>query len=356
MHDLVRLYAIEQAKRDLTADDQTAAPRRLVDFYLRTAYACQRLTAPIREPIELGPPAAGCRPQEFANTAAALAWFDTEHHSLLAAQHLAMTHGWHRIAWQLAWVMDEYQWRRGHLHDHLACWRIALDAAEQLGDATTNIRTSWLLGQAQAQVGNYTDALNFLSQALRLAERNGDIFHQGNIHITLAKTWETRGDSRRALTHCDNALRLFQTVNDQQGQGRALIQAAWQQALLGCYDQARDSCERALPLIRQANRRHDDEASCLDTLGYIAHNCGQYDEARNWYHQALALRMNVGNVYSMATVLDHLAEANAALGDHDQARRLWREAFETFRTQNRTIEAGRIAERLDSIDSRSGSD
>ena len=115
MHDLIRLYAVDQAHHDLPPEQRDIALRRLVDFYLHTAYAAERLLDPHREPVKLDPPAPGCHPHPLADETAALAWLDAEHACLLAAQHLAGDQGWHHLVWQLAWALHTFHERRGHV-------------------------------------------------------------------------------------------------------------------------------------------------------------------------------------------------------------------------------------------------
>ncbi|MFF1688009.1 MULTISPECIES: hypothetical protein [unclassified Streptomyces] len=82
LHDLVRLYAEEQAAalpRDL--HDQLA--ERLVDFYVRTAHAAHRVLDPHRtaeDPLPTDPPHTA--PQAFEDADSALARFETEYAAL----------------------------------------------------------------------------------------------------------------------------------------------------------------------------------------------------------------------------------------------------------------------------------
>ena len=88
-------------------------------------------------------------PQPVIDASAALAWFDTEHACLLAAQHAATTHAWHFTVWWLAWSLNTFHLRRGHRHDRLIVWQAAADAATHLPDPTTHARTHQYLGRAQ---------------------------------------------------------------------------------------------------------------------------------------------------------------------------------------------------------------
>jgi DNA-binding SARP family transcriptional activator len=62
MHDLIRLYAIDRAGHDHPESSRGQALRRLVDFYVRTAFAGDRLPQPLYLPIKLTEPATACRP------------------------------------------------------------------------------------------------------------------------------------------------------------------------------------------------------------------------------------------------------------------------------------------------------
>jgi transcriptional regulator with XRE-family HTH domain len=102
MHDLVRDYAATTAEHDLADGTREAALRRVIDFYVRAGYAADRIVFPERPPIQLNPPLVDVQPPRLPDLDAALAWFDAEHPTLLAAQRTAARIGWHRAVWQLA--------------------------------------------------------------------------------------------------------------------------------------------------------------------------------------------------------------------------------------------------------------
>ncbi|MEU5695318.1 hypothetical protein [Actinosynnema sp. NPDC020468] len=130
MHDLVRAYAVTVADGELTRRDRDAALRRSVDHYERTAHAGDRLLN-TRRASAGSPPA-----PVFADRTAALAWFDAERVTLLAAQRAAADAGWHDAVADLAWASASFHDRRGHLHDRVTVWRTVLDLAAHLPPAT----------------------------------------------------------------------------------------------------------------------------------------------------------------------------------------------------------------------------
>lgn len=345
MHDLIRLYAADQAQRDQSEQDRAAALRRLVDFYLHTAFAGDRQLDPDRAPIELDEPVAGCRPQALADEAAALIWFDTEHSNLLAAQQLAVDHGWHRAVWQLAWALDDFHMRRGHVHNQVAAWRAGLAAAEHLSDVATQTRAHRLLGAACARVGNHTEARDHLQQALTLAEDSGDLSGQAHTHHALAVAWERTADDRRALEHATRALHLFHTLGNPMREAATLNAVGWLRARLGDFDQAQTDCGAALRMFRHQHHR-EGEAVTLDSLGYIAHQTGRHTRALDYYQQALTLFRDLGDTYQEADTLDRIGQTDLALGRRDRAVEAWRDALALYQAQHRKLDADRVQEQL----------
>jgi DNA-binding SARP family transcriptional activator/tetratricopeptide (TPR) repeat protein len=348
MHDLVRAYATTIAD-NLPDDVRQTALRRVLDFYTHTAHTADRLLHPHRDPAQLDPPANGVHPNPLPDTPKALAWFDTEHACLLAAQHTATTHHWHPTAWHLAWALDTFHYRRGHRHDRLTAWQAATDAATHLPDPTTRTLAHRYVGYAHADLGHHQDALDHLHQALTLAQHHHDSTHQALTHRALGRAWELRGDDRQALNHARRALDLYRDLHQPVWEARTLNAVGWFAARLGDYDTAREHCQAALTL----HRHHHDpegETSTLDSLGYIDHHSGHHTQAINHYHHALTVRRDLGHTYQVADTLDRLGHPHAALGQTEQARTVWRQALQLYRQQGRHDDAHRVQQQLDALD------
>ncbi|TWP50697.1 tetratricopeptide repeat protein [Lentzea tibetensis] len=344
-HDLMRLYATEQARLSHTEEGLTAALRRLVDHYVHTGHAADKLLNPHRPPVEVGEPVDGSQVQVMADQVAAQNWFTAEHPNLLAAQQLVADRAWHTCAWQLAWVTHTYHWRRGQLHDNLAVWRIALAACEQMGDVESQTWAHRLLGYACVRVGLREDAMTHLKQALALAERTDDIRGQADARRGLAWALEQQGEDRLALEHAKPALELYEKVGQPAWVAWTLNQMGWYEAKLGEYENARAHCEAALDLYR-VHTDHQGEANTLDSLGYIAHRTGELGRALDYYQQALALFRDLGHTYLEADTLDHLALTQVELGRLEAARRTWQRALELYEAQHRTTAAERVRSHL----------
>ncbi len=346
MHDLVRAYATTLAN-DLPEPVRRSALARVVDFYLHTAHTADRLLEPHRQPIRLDQPAPDTHP--LADIPAALAWLDTEHTNLLAAQHTAATHQRHQVVWQLAWTLTTFHYRRGHHHDDVTVWQTALDAAEHLPDPATRTLAHRLLGTSFAELGRHKEATGHLHQALALAERQHDPAQQAHTHHLLARAGERQGDDRKALEHARHALDLYRTLDNPVWEAFALNDVGWYAARVGDYDTAREHCRAALAL----HRRHDHaegEANTLDSLGWIDFRTGRHQEAVDHYRRALTSFRALDHTTEVANTLDHLGHPYAALGRTDQARAVWQEALELCREQGRDADAVRVRRQLDGLD------
>ncbi|MFI5591161.1 ATP-binding protein [Amycolatopsis sp. NPDC051758] len=349
MHDLIRAYATDTAHSTLPEQVREAALVRAGDFHLHTAHAADRLLNPQRPLVLPAPLASGVHPLPLPDAAAAMAWLEAEHATLLDTQRIAAAVGRHQLVWHLAWTLHTFHLRRGHLRDALASWRAALIAAAYLPDPITRVRTYRILGRACSRLGQHEEAIGHLNRAFDLAVRHHDTAEQAHTCEALALAWGRRGDDRRALDHSLRALDLYRAVDQPAREAIVLNEVGWLAARLGDFDTARDHCLAALAL----NRHHCNpggEAGTLDSLGFIAYRTGDHRQAIDHYHQAVALFRTLGDAYEVADTLDRVGRPLVALGQHSQARRVWREALELYRDQGRDADAERVQHQLDNLD------
>ena len=349
LHDLIRLYAAEQVTQDTPQETRQAALRRVVDFYLHTAHAGERLLYPHRQSIELGQPTTDCVSYPFESEAAVLTWFITEHPCLLATQQLAGEQSWHTPVWQLAWSLNGFHLRQGNFPDNLTTWCAGFAAAERLSDPTVHALAHRFLGHACAGAGRYAEAMDHLQQALVLAEQTGDVLNQAHTHQALARAWEQQGDHQLALTHATQTLRLYQTLGNPVWEAMILNSLGWLHARLGHHQQARAYCERSLTMHRQQHDR-DGEARTLDSLGYIARCTGQLTHALSYYRQAFNIFHDLGHAYDEADTAARLGETHHALGHYGEARDLWQQALALYQEQYRNSDVDRIQQQLAALD------
>ncbi|WP_409463441.1 BTAD domain-containing putative transcriptional regulator [Amycolatopsis sp. GA6-003] len=339
MHDLVRLFAKTHAS--LPAGERTAALLRVTGYYTGTALAGNRVLHPhgvLPPGIDTGHDHPYPHPPASADEA--LDWFDADHDCLLDTQRIACAQAWHQPGWQIAWALTAYHYRRGFLHEDLAVWPLAVQAADALGTPETRVLAHRRYGLACARGARHDDALAHLAEALDLASRGDDQRVQAIIEHDLAQAWELHGDHRAALRHAQRSLVLFRPLGNPVWEAQAHNGVGWYLTLLGQHEQARPHCERALRLYRE--ERHPAVADVLDSLAHIAHHTGRHADAVEHYREALALYRESGNTYLEADTLEHLGHTHRAMGEAGEARTVWQLALDLFRAQGRFAEVNAV--------------
>jgi tetratricopeptide (TPR) repeat protein len=254
MHDLVKLYAADRADGDLRAADRLEGLRRLLDFLLHTARTADRLLAPHHTqvvPFRLTSPAT---PLALPDVAAALAWLKGEHAGLLAAQRLAVEHGFHRHAWQLAWCLENFHLRCGLLHDMVASWKAGLAAVRHERDPAVLSLVHRCIGDSYALIGRHADAIQHLNEALMMAESARDPLAQAISHYYLAMAWTRHHDHHRALEHASTALHFYRDLDEPLHEAELYNTVGWIYTVLGRYEEAATNLEAALACAASTTR------------------------------------------------------------------------------------------------------
>ena len=328
-HDLLRAYAAEQARTHDTEEEQRQALHRVLDHYLHTAYAADRLLQPVRNTIIPAPPRPGVLPEELTDQQQAWQWLEAEHPVLFAAIAQAAAHGFDTHACQLPWTLRTFLERLGHWHDNLAAHTVSLAAAQRLGDLAEQARAHRVLGCTCELLGSYPDARSHLHRALELYRQLGDLVGQGGTHHSLAASHGRQGRHGEALDHAQQALERYRAVGNQAGQANALNAVGWYCSLLGDHQQALAHCQQALALHRELGNQMG-EGETLDSLGHAHRHLGHLRQAIEYYHQSLDLRRKIRHRYEEAATLTHLGDTYHAAGDDDAARDVWKQAQAIF--------------------------
>ncbi|HEU4421459.1 MAG TPA: BTAD domain-containing putative transcriptional regulator [Pilimelia sp.] len=327
LHDLLRAYAAELTQTIDGEAERHAALRRILDHYLHTSYAADRLLEPhVRHQIIVAAARPGVKPEALADHDAALAWFAAEHQVLLAAIAGASgtVHDVH--TWQLARTLRNFLIRRGLWQDMATTARAALDAAQRLGDRAARAFAHYSLAHAYGLLGRKADADVHVRRSLALYEELGD--HAGQGHAYFARAWIAglRDRPSEALDHLSLALSMFRAVGDQVSLGRALGGVGWYHSELGDHQRALAHCEQALTLQREIGD-HYGESDTWHGIGCIHHHLRNYAEAVACHERAIDLARSLGDPNDQATYLDHLGDNHLGAGDVDAARTAWREAL-----------------------------
>ncbi|MFD0199152.1 MULTISPECIES: AfsR/SARP family transcriptional regulator [Saccharothrix] len=328
LHNLVHAYARDLVAAHDDRDGPREARRRVLDHYLHTADAADRLLYSQREEVRLARPAPGAVVTELTGRADALAWFALEHASLSAAVGHAAAHGFDTHAWQLAWATTAFARLRSFWHEQARSLEVALAAARRLDDRVALASTHRGLGRICVVLRRFAESETHLTAALDLVRELGDRQSQAHIHRHLGGLYEAWDRLPEALHHAEQALAVFEELGDLPGTARALNAVGWARAMLGeDLRRALADCRRALELCGGI----DDllaEAATWDSLGYVHHRLRELDEAVRCYREALPRYRESGDRWEEAATLQRLGDTHVLAGDHDAAREVWQAALD----------------------------
>ena len=297
LHDLVSLYAAEEARR--AGVDERAALRRLVDHYNHTAL--RRGSAAESGPARAAPgyACAGCRPAPAGRSRwrIALVRRRARRDTGSAAGRVRPRLG--AAAWQLARSLDTFYWRRHRNHDRFAVWRVGVAAADRLADPSTERGLPACTATRASGSTAMTKAWRSLDRALRLGEQHDD---DADVMLTLtalSHACAVRGDHQAALGHAQRSLALARRLGEPVKEADRLNAVGWYTMLLGRTEQARRYLEEALTLVR-GHGHLDTEVSALDSLAALAARTGRHAEALGRYEETLPLFVQLGDDHYLA--------------------------------------------------------
>jgi DNA-binding SARP family transcriptional activator/tetratricopeptide (TPR) repeat protein len=317
-HDLIRVYAAEQAARQ-TRDQQTRAMRRLVQWYLHTADAADAIVDPRRPRVPLSPPGHALQPLRFSSNSQALHWCDAESGNLLAVTRHAANCGMHTLAWQLPTAMFGYFYLRKPWTTWLTATRIGLSAARCAGDPLGQAATHTSLGIAHGELCQPEAAICHLTQALALARTIG---HRGGEAIALVTLGAAYRDLKRydqAFISLRSALAIWRQAGDRWGQAIAFQYLGETYLSMGRARQAITNLQQALRIRRDIGDQYGAAWTRYDLAA--AHcNLGDLGTAISHLHDALLTRQKIGDRWGEARTLALLGETLTAARRPGEAR------------------------------------
>jgi DNA-binding SARP family transcriptional activator/tetratricopeptide (TPR) repeat protein len=324
-HDLLRLYAASQLATS-SNDGRGEAGLRMLVHYTQTAMAAALAISPARELPALQPPSAGVQPESLTSQDQAVSWLRAEHQVLMRVISYASGTGADDYAWRLPLALTDFLDRAGHWHDWAASQRIALAAAQRLGDMFAQAQAHRYIGRASLQLQRDDDALDELTIALGLRHQLGQPTAEAGIYIDLCRVHERRGHIAEALHAARQALQLYRTTGHRAGEAHALNAVGWQLALLGSYSQALGYCEQSLQLATSLEL-HVVAAQAWDSIGFARHHLKEPERAISSYQHSIDLLEHIGDQYQLTRALTHLGDAQQAAGDPGAARQTWLSAL-----------------------------
>nr|WP_063810521.1 BTAD domain-containing putative transcriptional regulator [Kibdelosporangium phytohabitans] len=330
LHDLIRLYAAEEASRTDSTDASLAAIRRVLDWYLHTAVSAESILQPRRRFDFVAPLTSTVPPIEFADQAGATAWFEQEFDCLRSVVIWAAAHGWGGHAWRIVIAMTTFMDRRIAWQEGAELLETALAAARAAEDRTGEGYAFNSLACQQIDQNELARAMSNLEQAIDCfidtGHQAGETMALSNLGLVHAQA----GEPERGLQFCTDGLALAEELGYQRGVANNLNNMAKAHIAMGNQEKAIDCYLRADRLFAEIGDIEPGSLNLLD-LGrsYIA--TGQHTNAISALHRAAAGYSQLDNRRWQAIALYDLGHAIARTGHPGWARHCWRAALVVMR-------------------------
>ncbi|GIH02160.1 SARP family transcriptional regulator [Rhizocola hellebori] len=314
-HDLLRLFAQEQAQTDFGPQVRTDALTRLHDHYLTMLDAAARLLYPqmLRLPFE-----AAVR-MDFADTAAAAQWLDTEHANLVATVVHAAGSGLAEVTYRLADAMRGHLWMRRDITDWLTVARCALSVAERGESPEATISATISLGHAYHCASHYREAVKAYEQALALSRKADWLQAQGTAIGNLAVIQAGAGEVRQAIELCRESIVIYQRLGHRAGEAVNLGTLGLAYLMSGALSEARDTLTKAVELHRGTGAASMLVMS-LNHLGDTCRELGEFAEAQQFLDNAIELAQQVRFRSGEAVAGRYVARLHLDRGQHATGR------------------------------------
>jgi tetratricopeptide (TPR) repeat protein len=370
LHDLLRAYALDQAR---TIDDEPTlqdALDRLLQWYIAGAAQAARLLAPGEQfPLQVPSPE-GPAPLRFETAAAAFEWFDTERPNLVANARAAVQAGLIRRAWELAMTLNpihgyhftfddwdmlselavaasealndpsaltvaldnrgRFLFRRRLLDEAKATHARALAIREEQGDEQGMYPSLNALGLICLRTRELEEAAAYFEGTAERARQAGDEPWDGWGRSNLAEAQLESGDAVLALETIRPLPQFFADLHDPISEGNARWLLAWAERLAGNLTAAQTAIDEALQIAEQASNRIC-EAWWLVEAARVHLAAGDLTDAMDCCRMAASLQRQIGDHSREATTLDCTGEVLLAMGNPHDAADFHREAARMHR-------------------------
>jgi tetratricopeptide (TPR) repeat protein len=324
LHDLLRLFAREQAETQEPAHERDAAAAGAFRWYLAAAEHADELLKPAGQRQRTRSPAA-----PFTDRATALAWLDDERANLVAATRQAATHPDPAVA-AIAWRLSDTLFRYFDLRKHWSAWQAvcepAVHAARRTGDRVDQARALNRLGIVYREQRRLPEAMAQQQRALALSREAGDADVEGSILNNLGITYQDQRDLPAAIACHRQRLAIARRLGDRYSEGATLNNLGDVYREQGRYPEATTCLQQSQAIFRDLDERRA-LAMVLNNLGEVAFAQGRLQEAIGHHRQGSAISHEVGDRYSEAINLLGLGHALAAARGRPAALGHWRGAL-----------------------------
>lgn len=327
-HDLLRVYAAEEAAAARWRDERQAAVSRLTHWYLHAANAASWTLTPARDHhVDLGPAPEGVEPLRFATFDEAYIWCASEMPSITGVARLALDHGLYEIGWRLPVELFDYHLLGRPWQTWISSHEVAIESAKAGGDLAGLAWSAINLAEAHRRRGDLDRARELFGQAVELSEEIGENPSLGWALVGLGNIAHEREDYAEAVRLAGKSVEVNARIGYRLGEATARVHLGRAYRDLGERDLALEHGRRAFDAYAKDADQHG-MGFALVPLARTCRRFGDLEQALGYCEQALTAYRNCGDVWGQADALDERGCALAARGRTDEAMAVWRDALQ----------------------------
>lgn len=199
------------------------------------------------------------------------------------------------------------------------------DLCRQLGDREGLARALNTLGMVYGESGELLGALGAFLNAEALYSELADTAGKANALNNVGNTYSYLGDYVNALDYYQQSLTVCREVHLPEAQVRALVNIGVTYYELKQFQEALEYLERALAAVPDPDAYT--RALCFLNLGRNYQQIGQPELAQTHLERGLALSRELGDLLTVASALDSLADLSLAAGETSAARAVLEESL-----------------------------
>lgn len=324
-------YALarERTQALFSPAEQAKLRDRLVQWYLATADAADRVIAPLRFRSGAAQADAGQVRRVFSDRTEAVAWCERHQEALAALAQLAYRSADPSPSWQIPWALGGYLDLRRPPALYLRMHEIGLASAREHGDLRGQAAMLIGLGLAHYYPRRFDDAADCFREARELWRTLGEPAGEAGAVNCLANVHLETRRLDLATAYYRESLTLYRAASDRRGEAVVLTNLAETYCEATDYPHAAEYAREAVLASREAAYpRIEAMAACQ--LARALGGTGRPDEASILFHQALLMSRGAGDQHALAWTLTFLGHHQRVHGQAAVAASTWREAIDIF--------------------------
>ncbi|MEV0597497.1 AfsR/SARP family transcriptional regulator [Nonomuraea cavernae] len=321
LHDLLRVYAREQAEKEEPVAELAQAVSRVLGSWLWLITQATKRTPPGE--VELRSDYTTARPVDASLAKRLLAdpaaWLESDTPALIAAVDRAATMDLDVAVCDISAAMSCSVFFAG---SRVAEWRSshdsALAAARRAGNCSGEATLLAALGQTYYELDQFTSSYQCFTQALALFAETGDNRGEAVVLVGIGGACRELSRYQEALDYLTRAADFFRLFGDDTAVGHTSRVAASIHLELGAFHLSRPLLQEALTSYRAVGSKRG-EALTLRTISLLHRALGDHSRAESLCAQALSLLRSIGDEHMAAYTQQALAKAQIRLGRGKQA-------------------------------------